>query len=395
MAKRIVVCCDGTWNDADSIDDLTNVSRLAWATKPFDDRDGKSIPQVVFYQNGVGSEGDIFDKIKGGGFGIGLAKNVRDAYTFICSNYQNGDEIFLFGFSRGAYTARSVGGLIGYAGLLGKRDLDRFMVLWDGYKAKPESQLRADTLKVFPDRIASVKIRCIGVWDTVGSLGIPGILGLPFQNEYRFHDTDLGAGVEVGLHALALDERREDFQPAVWKQKPDGKANGQVLKQVWFAGAHSDVGGGYPAHGLSDVSLAWMASEVEPMLALDFDYLTSRRDLSSEWGLSQLHDSAKGFPWEQRKKIPRKPFTADQATSFETLHPSVVERVTRAAQATPANYALLAGINAPSVAGKLSSRETALRWSAQDVRTAAQQPKQQPGRPGILDRLRNAFGLTA
>ena len=393
--KRLVVCCDGTWNDADSIDDLTNVSRLAWATKPFDDRDGKDIPQIVFYQCGVGSEGDIFDKIKGGGLGIGLARNVRDAYTFICNNYRQGDEIFLFGFSRGAYTARSVGGLIGYAGLLGKRDLDRFMQLWDGYKAKPDSKLRTDTLKDFPDRIPKVKIKCVGVWDTVGSLGIPGLLGLPFQNEYKFHNTDLGADVEVGLHALALDERREDFQPALWKQTPDGKANGQVLKQVWFAGAHSDVGGGYAEHGLSDVSLAWMASELEPMLALDFDYLMNRRDLASEWGLGEMHDSAKGFPWDKRKKIARAPFTGDQAVSFESLHPSVAERVTRAAEATPANYALLAGINAGNTLGKLLPRETALRWGAQDVKAAAQKPKPPAESRSIIGRLRSAIGLTA
>lgn len=261
--KRLVVCCDGTWNDTDSIDDLTNVSRLAWAIKPVDDRGGKEIPQIVFYQSGVGSEGDIFDKIKGGGLGLGLSRNVRDAYTFICNNYCDGDDVFLFGFSRGAYTARSVGGLIGYAGLLGKNDLDRFMQLWDGYRTSSK-----DKPNEFPGRHKNVEIQCIGVWDTVGSLGIPGTLGLPFRDYYKFHDTNLGVHVKFAFHALALDEQRKDFQPTLWQQKPEGKAKGQKLKQVWFAGVHSDVGGGYPEHGLSDITLAWMASEIENMSTL-------------------------------------------------------------------------------------------------------------------------------
>src|SRR5262245_3576733 len=276
-AKRLIVCCDGTWNNADSGDGFTNVARLSWAILPQDTRGGREIAQVVNYHSGVGS-GDVVDRVAGETIGIGLSRNVRDAYAFIYNNYCPGDEIFLFGFSRGAYTVRSVGGLIGYAGLLHKRDMERFEVLWENYRLRDKPG-HPDLRPQFANRHFPVAIKCIGVWDTVGSLGIPvdldvlanfhdlkvvkGIQELAsfktlddlkdFRSFYQFHDTRLGRHVERGLHALALDEARVDFQPTLWVQRPEAKAGGQVLKQVWFAGVHSSVGGGYDEHGLSDV----------------------------------------------------------------------------------------------------------------------------------------------
>jgi uncharacterized protein (DUF2235 family) len=371
--KRLVVCCDGTWNDADSGAGYTNVSRLAWAITPTDTRDGTDIAQIVFYQSGVGSEGDILGRIKGGGLGLGLAHNVRDAYTFACNNYSAGDEIFLFGFSRGAYTARSIAGLIGYAGLILKHDLDRFFELWEGYRSfkKPGQE---DPRPKFKGRHEDMVIRCIGVWDTVGSVGIPGNIDFVFKDYYGFHDTDLGERVEFAFHALALDEQRKDFAPTLWHQKPEGKARNQVLKQVWFAGAHSDVGGGYPEHGLSDIALAWMASEVEPLLGIDFGYLKDRRDMSSKWSLGLLHDSADSLFWKARGRVVRIPLAKDRRDSCESIHPSVAERINGGANALPGKYAssALGGIDPAMMAGKLSQRETALQWSAQDVRSAAQ-----------------------
>lgn len=361
--KRIVVCCDGTWNDTDSIDDLTNVSRLAWATKSLDDRG--NIAQIVYYQSGVGSEGDIVSQIKGGSLGLGLARNVRDAYTFICGNYRPGDDILLFGFSRGAYTARSVAGLIGYAGVIAKEDLDRFMIdLWEGYKTQSK-----DALEKFPSRLKDVKIKCVGVWDTVGSLGIPGNLGSLFKKDYDFHDTKLGPRVERALHALALDEQRKDFAPTLWEQTADGRAGGQVLKQVWFAGVHSDIGGGYPEHGLSDITLAWMASEVEDILAIDFDYLLSRRDRGRKWSLGELHNSADNVFWQERGLVPRKPFGAKQETSCESIHPSVAARLAGGTDAAPGAYPLLDELKA-KISGTLSDREKKLRWDEVQKREA-------------------------
>src|SRR4051794_40398838 len=212
--KRLVVCCDGSWNDSDRGTDYTNVARFAWSIKPVA-TDGTS--QIVYYQSGVGTEGTQVSKIIGGATGAGLSHNMRDAYSFICHNYCEGDEIFLFGFSRGAYTARCVGGLIGFAGLIGKRDLDRFLELWKAYKEKD-----AAVLDTFETRKEDTPIKCIGVWDTVGSVGIPEDLAkfdILFKKYYGFFDSDLGAHVEHAFHAIALDERRKNFVPTLWTQK--------------------------------------------------------------------------------------------------------------------------------------------------------------------------------
>ncbi len=372
--KRLVVCCDGTWNDSDSGTGYTNVSRLAWAIRPTDARDGKDIVQIVSYQSGVGTEGDIASKIKGGALGLGLSHNVRDAYAFICNNYCDGDEIFLFGFSRGAYTARSVAGLIGYAGLIGKQDLDRFFELWNGYK-ETDKDARQAALANFPSRHQNVAIKCMGVWDTVGSVGIPADLTkfdvLNFRRYYGFHDTDLGAHVEHAFHALALDERRKNFVPALWKQKPEGKARNQELKQVWFAGVHSDIGGGYPEHSMSDIPLAWMASEVAPYLAIDFDYLKGRRDLSSKWALGQLHESFEDF-WKKLGEQRRTPFAPDLKEFFEKIHGSVAARIKGGAGAHGGAYAsaVLKDSDLAANSVELSPLEAGLQWKDDEVKQA-------------------------
>jgi uncharacterized protein (DUF2235 family) len=389
--KRLVVCCDGTWQDADKGEGYTNVSRLAWAIKPSDDRGGKDVLQVVFYQSGVGSEGDLFDKVAGGGVGLGLSRNVRDAYAFICNNYIEGDEIFLFGFSRGAYTARSVGGLIGYAGLLGKGDLDRFNELWSGYRLRDKVG-QDDPRPQFQNR-RKARIKCIGVWDTVGALGIPGNFDKIFTEFYKFHDTGLGVHVDNALHALALDEKRKSFLPTLWQQDPAAKANGQTLKQVWFAGVHTNVGGGYEEHGLSDITLAWMASEVDPLLAIDFDYIKPRRDMRNNWSLGKLYDSAEDKKWKVLGIVTRTPFAAANGVGTnESVHPSVAERIKGAGGAVPGPYAseALKGIDVARNLGVLSAQETALRWSEQDVRPPP--PRQPITEPSLAAKIVGFFG---
>jgi len=394
MTKRLVVCCDGTWNDSDNGTGYTNVSRLAWAIKPVDERSGTT--QIVFYQSGVGTEGDLSSKLGGGALGLGLSHNIRDAYSFVCNNYLAGDEIFLFGFSRGAYTARSIGGLIGYAGLLGKQDLDRFFELWDGYKESDKDD-RAAALKKFPARNKDIPIKAIGVWDTVGSVGIPADLErfdfLNFRRYYGFHNTDLGARVAHAFHALALDERRKNFVPTLWKQTPEGKANGQVLKQVWFAGVHSDVGGGYKEHGASDIALAWMASEVAPFLGIDFDYLKLRRDLSEKWSLGQLHESLKGF-FAKLPQQRREPLVADQAISFEKIHASVGTRVDGkgpGADGAPYASAVLKNVNLAASSLALSAVEESLRWKDNELKAGSSAEKAE----SFHDKLIGALGITA
>jgi uncharacterized protein (DUF2235 family) len=363
--KRLVVCCDGTWNDSDQSTDYTNVSRLAWSIKPVA---ANGTSQIVYYQSGVGTAGTEVSKVIGAAIGAGLSHNMRDAYSFICTNYCEGDEIFLFGFSRGAYTARCISGLIGFAGLLGKRDLDRFLDLWKAYKERDTAALAG-----FDTRKKDAAIKCIGVWDTVGSVGIPADLSkfdVLFRKYYTFFDANLGEHVEHAFHAVALDERRKNFVPTLWTQTPEGKAKGQELKQVWFAGVHCDVGGGYSVHGTSDIPLAWMASEVSPYLDMDFDYLKLRRDLSEKWSLGQLHESFKGF-FATLPQQSREPLKIDSAISFEKIHASVMARTEGnglAADGSPYASAVLKNVDVAGNSVALSPLEDSLKWADNDVK---------------------------
>lgn len=362
--KRLVVCCDGTWNDADSGGDFTNVVRMARAVKAEDDALVPGTKQVVYYHSGVGSGGDALMHVVGGGTGLGLSRNVRDAYAFLANNYCDGDELFFFGFSRGAYTVRSVAGLIGWAGILHKVDMDDFALLWEGFKlrGKPDA---ADPRVHFEDRHRSVPIRCIGAWDTVGALGIPGYLNALLAKFYEFQDTTLGTNVENAFHALAIDEHRSEFVPTLWHRAQDAHA-AQRLEQAWFPGAHSNVGGGYEEHGLSDVALAWMADRVAPMLALDPAYLSSRQDRLDGWGLGRIYDSATGV--FALLHTGNRNVCAGTDTE-EALHESVAARFAAGTQASGGAYApkaMRGGMTPAMKRRALGPLEEALRWPGPD-----------------------------
>jgi uncharacterized protein (DUF2235 family) len=172
--RRLIACCDGTWNTPDRYGHTTNVVRLVRSIRT-SAADGLS--QIVYYHPGVRT-GNVVDHWIGGGTGIGLSENVRSAYAFFVDNYKDGDELFLFGFSRGAYTARSVAGMMAHVGLLRKHHMENFDQVWDYYRLpeKERDQQEQEFLANFPDRVDRnhLIIKCIGVWDTVGSLGIPG-----------------------------------------------------------------------------------------------------------------------------------------------------------------------------------------------------------------------------
>ena len=262
--KRLIVCCDGTWNEPDqTVDDNradetepTNVLKVVRGVMPIDKC---SAPQVVYYDAGVGTQG-VVDKYLGGGLGSGLSENIQQAYRFIANNYVNGDELFLFGFSRGAYTVRSLAGFIGAVGLLEKEHLRRVPEAYALYRLSPDERdgsLPDRRLKRLerPPR-TPITIKFIGVWDTVGALGAPTpILGRLTRGHVSFHDTQLGRDVENAYQALAVDERRRPFQPNLWtgEAAPD-----QTIEQVWFAGVHSNIGGGYRNAFLSEIALSWM-----------------------------------------------------------------------------------------------------------------------------------------
>jgi uncharacterized protein (DUF2235 family) len=273
--KRLILCCDGTWNRADQAKaegdgparpTPTNVVKLAYRVAK---RDGE-IPQLVFYDQGVGT-GNFLDRVLGGAFGHGLDENIFDAYRFLMANYEAGDELYFFGFSRGAYTARSIGGMIRKCGILKRSSFEEYANAMQLYRseAKPdEPEAVAFRRKHSITSGEPIPIRFVGVWDTVGSLGIPlrGLRWLTFR-KHAFHDTELSSLVSHACHALAIDELRAPFEPTLWTAKPK---EGQTVEQVWFSGVHSDIGGGYNDSSSSDVALGWMLERAASAgLALD------------------------------------------------------------------------------------------------------------------------------
>jgi uncharacterized protein (DUF2235 family) len=267
--KRIVVCCDGTWNRPDA-KSPTNVAKL-WRVVA--ERDDNGVDQPVLYHRGVGT--GRFDRIRGGGFGWGLSRNVRDCYRFVVDQFDPGDELFLFGFSRGAYTARSTVGLIRNAGILRRENADRVDEAYDLYRSRGDaSHPRGAEATRFRASYShdEIAIRFVGVWDTVGALGIPGVPKLLSGRLWAFHDTELSSKVALAYQALAIDERRRPFVPSLWHRKPDDAG---LLEQRWFAGVHSDVGGGYPDCSLADITLWWMAGKArEAGLALKLEHIS-------------------------------------------------------------------------------------------------------------------------
>ncbi len=291
--KRIITCSDGTWNKPGTTDRRTvvktNVEKM-FNTICSSGTDG--IQQCKIYDEGVGTGYSERDKITGGLTGHGLDKHIQDMYTFIALNYQPGDHIFLFGFSRGAYTARSIAGFIRNCGVLKPQYIHLVNKAFELYRNKndystPDSDLMTSFRKNYCfENITHTKF--IGVWDTVGSLGIP----LPWykfknKNRYKFHDVTLSSTVGNAYHALAINEKRFLFKPTLWEKskKATGNPNDpQHMEQRWFAGVHSNIGGGYADSGLSDVALNWLIEKAKDVgLCYDDDRLKEiKPDYSGE-----------------------------------------------------------------------------------------------------------------
>lgn len=276
--KRLVVCADGTWNEPEQKDRgkaaPTNVVKLATSVSP---QDGNGVHQILCYHEGIGEHGGLFDHISGGAFGTGISRNIKDLYQFLCINYLAGDELWFFGFSRGAYTARSLAGLVRNCGILKRENLSKIGEAYDLYRERTDdSSPSSEKAKAFRAAFSwpDCRIRFIGVWDTVGALGIP-VRPLRFwsKSKYEFHDVQLSRHVEFAYQALAIDERRKPFLPSVWSRQPDAPSS-QVLEQAWFPGVHCNVGGGYADTGLSDSALAWLCDRaVKAGLALEMKRL--------------------------------------------------------------------------------------------------------------------------
>jgi len=302
MQKTIIFCADGTWNGPGS-DDFTD-KNAAWTNvfKLFNNLAGENaigdsrladeqervltaangdVSQIAKYLHGVGDSDNFLVRILGGTTGAGIIARIVRGYTFVSRNYVAGDKIILLGFSRGAYTARALGGLIATRGLLDpahthdKADAYRLgSAVWSDYRrtalaAKGSSLLHEfqRTIRDLPGFFSSkpavtmvenVPIEAIAVWDTVGALGIPIYVEKDVRADlFRFADTVLSPKVLHGFHAIAADEQRDDFVPTFWD--PDGR-----IVQCLFPGAHADVGGGYRGDesGLSDAALLWMMNRL-------------------------------------------------------------------------------------------------------------------------------------
>ena len=298
--KRLVICFDGTWNRLDA-PHPTNVLFTAESVLPVA-ADGTV--QVVYYDEGVGT--DEGESLTGGIFGAGLLRNLSEAYRFIIFNHAPGDEIHIFGFSRGAYTARSLAGLLATSGLVSRRHAGRANEAILHYRQRAATQSFREAMLAFrsecapelcvsededdwrcrnipghaPGSLPRLRVAYLGVWDTVGALGIPGYIAFAnaMNRGFQFHDVSLSPLVDRARHAVAIDERKRDFAPTLWDnldelnalRGADSTRPDAPYQQVWFPGVHGSVGGGGERRGLSDAALVWIWDGAR-QAGLDFD----------------------------------------------------------------------------------------------------------------------------
>lgn len=263
--KRIVLCFDGTWNkpadeNLPTVQQVeTNVRRFYESVK---ETGADGAKQLKWYDEGVGTR--WYDQFIGGAIGTGLEINIVQGYEFLCKNYEDGDQVFVLGFSRGAYTARSLVGMVRNCGLVESKYLAlRVGIAYGIYRTRDDGP-DSITAKLFRSSFCrDMRIKFIGVWDTVGALGIPSDLIKTLNMKfYEFHDTELSGIVDNAYHAVAIDEHRGDYDVCLWnpKSKP-----GQTMEQRWYIGAHCDVGGGYADRRLSDVPLRWIQDKASAL----------------------------------------------------------------------------------------------------------------------------------
>jgi hypothetical protein len=375
MSKNIVLCSDGTGNQAVK-GRGTNVFKLYEALDLHD----RANPQIAFYDDGVGTQSNKFLKLLGGAFGYGLSRNIKELYTDLVRNYDPGDRIYLFGFSRGAFTVRSLAGFIVNCGILDRRklkdtaDLDRkvqeayktyrrryrtvIQRFWDGLLKRPSAE---DVAKAWREEHGvemegeshqarfRPPIRFIGVWDTVDAVGLPIAGAARLMNtlvyRYKFPQNFLSRRVQKACQALSIDDERQTFHPQLWFYR--NPADCKTIRQVWFAGVHSNVGGGYPKQGMSLVPLDWMMTRAEePLDDLPGEpglrFIQAVRDTyrNSRNANDMLYDSRSGMAVYYRYwprdivKIHSKSILRDEDKSsiLPVIHMSVFERIAQETQ---------------------------------------------------------------
>jgi uncharacterized protein (DUF2235 family) len=364
MGKNIVLCSDGTGNQ-DIKNRGTNVFKLYEAVDIQGHKDCAVKKQVAFYDDGVGTA-NAFARVVGGAFGWGFSSNVKSLYRELVNVYEYGDSIYLFGFSRGAYTVRALAGMIQYCGVL---DINNYYGNGDRHSLTKKidecwSDFRGEAFRSAPDaerrgfvpsreeegsrREATIKRRekygavnpldlvdipFIGVWDTVGAIGVP------FDELRRviswfypiwFADNTLGPEVKRACQALSIDDERRTFHPELWNEQDGCDTR---LLQVWFAGVHSNVGGGYPKQGMSLVTLDWMMKEADNaglrFNREDINFVHERQDVHDK-----IYDSRSGlavyYRWAPRDISW---LSREHRIARPKIHVSVFERIANGTEA--------------------------------------------------------------
>ncbi len=352
--KNIVICSDGTGNRG-GVTRGTNVWRIFNAV----DRYGEQ-PQIACYDDGVGSAGRRWLRLLSGAVGWGLSRNIREAYEFLAMNYEEGDQIFLFGYSRGGFTVRSLAGMVNRCGLLrykpederncGKTEWEKKVRrVFKAYRMKEKvlkrrecallekgeedpHKRRAFALGIEGLETRQAPIHFVGVWDTVDAVGLPFaelkrciqwfVDLLPRKRRLWHFNDDYPSGIANAFQALALDDERLAFHPKIWNERGMDENAGQVVEQVWFAGAHANVGGGLPKDSLALIALDWMMGKAEAcglrFLAAAREEVQNRSDAHGRY-----YDSRKGFGAFYRPSL-RKP-----GCDAVRVHTSVFERMER------------------------------------------------------------------
>ena len=375
MTKTIVFCADGTWNspgrddDGDGLSDPTNVYKLFFGLEGAmcagsithaneqekELLDCERVVQVAKYIHGLGDSRNPIRRIMGGAFGAGMISRIVRGYTFISRNYEPRDSVVIVGFSRGAYTARALTGLIASQGVLAKHITQHQELAyraganaWYRYRKTACSKPRflpglLEAVADLPafvschslmdtDFVAVASISAVGVWDTVGALGLPHYIRQPGADAFKFADTKLSVKVRNGFHAVALDEQRLDFTPTLW----DSATN---VTQVAFPGAHADVGGGYTASGgesgLSDTALAWMVQQLTD-IGVRFTSPVFPGLAPDEYGVA--HKPWLKWPFNDPQRIAPRSFPAGSLTPHASIARRRLKPVCHGAGEPPGVY---------------------------------------------------------
>lgn len=371
--KRVAVYLDGTWN---TVHDNTNVWRLRALTAPIG-KDG--VHQCVFYNAGLGTR--TGQKLSGGMFGVGIDDILLDAYEWLVENFNDGDELFIFGFSRGAFTARSLSGFISRCGLLKAGAPLSIKQLYDRYR-KGLSIPTIDHLLNHPPAVPTLEeqwmvtysrpihIKFVGVFDTVGSLGIPLSIS-QYKSAHAFLNTGLRFSNTFAAHALAIDEHRPDFEPTLWTRsvptdpnalQPRAPRTLEEAEQRWFVGAHANVGGGYESDLLAQAPLGWMMKKASNHGLTFREDIQMWPDTSNSPVIDSYGDMMGGAYHLLRRSFnravgadPVKSDTETESTINETIDHSVFERWRSDAKYRPPSVLEWAARRSVNVAGLSSS----------------------------------------